>query len=484
MATKMAAVLAAAVLSAGTAMAEPASGQTCEASNADAVGAYEACLAKADKAYVSTGDETKYSERVSECTVALAAALDELQAAAGSACAATEAATSLLDFADAYRQRVAGGAADAVYRPAARPLETGQTLCYDSAGGLIACVGSGQDGAFTKGVARSFTDNHDGTVTDRATGLMWEKLSDDGSIHDKDKQYTWTNAFAGKVAALNSSQFAGYEDWRVPNAFEIYSLANLGKAQMATYEAFGNGCKNGCTVTTCSCTKWDGRYWSSTTNRSDRQQAWHVGSGTGDVSASNKTYDYGLRAVRGGSPARMIKTGQTSCYNAGGGAIRCAGTGQDGELRNGVARSFTDNLDGTVTDQATGLTWEKLSDDGTIHDKDKTYTWARALSVKVKALNASRFAGYRDWRLPNAFEMYSLSNLGKTFPVVYAPFNTGCTAGCTVKTCSCTRSYNYWSSTTSEYYPASAWFVDSTYGFTGAEFKTASFTVRAVRGGL
>ena len=27
------------------------------------------------------------------------------------------------------------------------------------------------------------------------TGLMWEKLSDDGSIHDKDTTYIWDDAF-------------------------------------------------------------------------------------------------------------------------------------------------------------------------------------------------------------------------------------------------------------------------------------------------
>ena len=61
-------------------------------------------------------------------------------------------------------------------------------------------------------------DNGDGTITDTKTGLMWEKLSDDGSIHDKDTAYTWANAFAVKVATLNGGGgFAGHTDWRVPN---------------------------------------------------------------------------------------------------------------------------------------------------------------------------------------------------------------------------------------------------------------------------
>ena len=37
------------------------------------------------------------------------------------------------------------------------------------------------------GAPLSFTDNGDGTITDNNTGLMWEKKSDDGGLHDKDR---------------------------------------------------------------------------------------------------------------------------------------------------------------------------------------------------------------------------------------------------------------------------------------------------------
>ena len=63
-------------------------------------------------------------------------------------------------------------------------------------------------------------------------------------------------------------------------------------------------------------------------------------------------------------PARVPKTGQTQCYNAST-IIDCAGTGQDGALQKGVAwpnPRFTDNGNGTVTDNLTGLIWLKNAD--------------------------------------------------------------------------------------------------------------------------
>src|SRR5205085_1976390 len=110
--------------------------------------------------------------------------------------------------------------------------KTGQTSCYNAGGSPIACSGTGQDAEFQKGAARSFTDNADGTVTDKRSGLMWEKLDDrnvggSAGIHDKDNLYTWNDAF-GKISDLNASDFAGHGDWRLPNRFELESLVNLG----------------------------------------------------------------------------------------------------------------------------------------------------------------------------------------------------------------------------------------------------------------
>jgi hypothetical protein len=164
------------------------------------------------------------------------------------------------------------------------------------------------------------------------------------------------------------------------------------------------------------------------------------------------------------------------------GQDRTVDAGEDGNPAYGAALAYQDNGDGTITDLNTGLMWEKKSDDGSIHDWDTTYTWLNALGVFIPALNTAEFAGYDDWRLPNVKELQSIVNYGAVNPAVSAVFNTGCAAGCTVLTCSCTASSSHWSSTAYEA-PSFAWFVVFADGGVLVADKTALFSVRAVRGG-
>ena len=61
-----------------------------------------------------------------------------------------------------------------------------------------------------------FVDNNDGTVTDRATGLMWQKSGSSSSLeNDEAKRY---------VKRLNKEQFAGHSNWRMPTVEELASL--------------------------------------------------------------------------------------------------------------------------------------------------------------------------------------------------------------------------------------------------------------------
>ncbi len=372
-------------------------------------------------------------------------------------------------------------------QPFAQPTKSGQMLCYNAAGSVIACSGTGQDGELQNGVARNFTDNGDGTITDNVTGLMWEKFSDDGSIHDRNNQYSWQNAFSVKIASLNTGSFAGHNDWRLPNMTELSTLSKFNAATPAEYSEFTTPCSPGCPVTTCSCT-YPSAFWSSTTATTP-SSALALDASTGGIPALPKTNTQNARAVRTAVTTNVpqpppLRTGQTTCYDAAGSVISCAGTGQDGELQKGATRGFTDNGNGTITDSSTGLTWEKLSDDASIHDKDDTYTWANAFATKVATLNSTTFAGYNDWRVPNRAELETLVNSATFNPATFSAFNTSCAPACTVLTCSCTNpSSGYWSSTTYADFPTYAWFVYFYDGYMVAYNKAGDFYVRAVRGG-
>ena len=79
--------------------------------------------------------------------------------------------------------------------------------------------------------------------------------------------------------------------------------------------------------------------------------------------------------------------------------------GQDAQI-DGYQPSYTDNGDGTVTDNVTGLMWVKtcdLNDDGAI-DIDDKMSYEEALSSASDVTTG----GYNDWRIPTIKEQYSL----------------------------------------------------------------------------
>ena len=177
---------------------------------------------------------------------------------------------------------------------------TGQMTCWDSGGSVVMCEGTDHDGEIQAGATLSYVDNGDGTITDLNTGLMWEKKSDDDSIHDQDTSYTWDNTFAVHVATLNSSTFAGHTDWRVPNRKELESILDLETFNPSVDPVFNTGCEPACTVTTCSCTLPSLVYWSSTSFASVPSIAWTVGFINGSVAGNSKSSNGFVRAVRGG----------------------------------------------------------------------------------------------------------------------------------------------------------------------------------------
>lgn len=178
-------------------------------------------------------------------------------------------------------------------------LRTGQKKCWNAAGTVVACAGTGQDGEQKKGARRAYVTNGNGTITDSVTGLTWEKLDDAGGIHDYDKTYSWAAAFSDKIAKLNQSPcYAGHCDWRLPNANELQDLVDYGRSLMAVHPAFTHPCPPGCSIGTCSCTDID-VYWTSTTYAYN-DMAWVVDFVYGWSGAASKDELHSVRAVRGG----------------------------------------------------------------------------------------------------------------------------------------------------------------------------------------
>jgi hypothetical protein len=286
-------------------------------------------------------------------------------------------------------------------------LQTGQTACWDTAGTPIACAGTGQDGELQRGLPRAYTDNGDGTISDETTGLMWEVKVDDGGLHDRDNLYSWDQAFAF-VQSLNSANYAGYDDWRLPNVNELLSLADYANGEHDVAPPLAGPCAPGCGPGSCSCDVQSGA-WTSTSfldpvdPPNKARAVWG-----GLLYVSLKSAVAGVRAVRG--TGKILRTGQSECWDSAGGSIACAGTGQDGELQQGLARSYADNGDGTITDFVSGLMWEMK---GTVPG----YTWDQAFAY-VESLNTSHYAGYSDWRMPNINELTSITDYGHTTPAL------------------------------------------------------------------
>lgn len=179
-------------------------------------------------------------------------------------------------------------------------LRTGQRKCWDAAGTIVPCAGTGQDAETHKGARRAYVNNGNGTITDSVTGLVWEKLDDAGGIHDIDNTYSWTTAFSDKIAKLNKAPcFAGHCDWRLPNANELQDIVDYGRTLLAIHPVFTAPCPPGCSIATCSCTNTD-IYWTSTTYQAYLDVAWVVSFVYGYGGGADKTEFHYVRAVRGG----------------------------------------------------------------------------------------------------------------------------------------------------------------------------------------
>ena len=175
------------------------------------------------------------------------------------------------------------------------------------------------------------------------------------------------------------------------------------------------------------------------------------------------------------APAPVPKTGQTEWY----------ADYDDGDLEKGVAwpnPRFTDNGNGTVTDNLTGLIW--LKDANCFESR----TWAQALSdchnLQTAYCGLTDGSNIGDWRLPNQRELQSLMHFGFYDPAVPNTAGTGkWSAGDPFINLKYGWTDSYWSSTTCAYDTNGALGVHMTYGPVTAVPKTSENFVWPVRGG-
>ena len=327
--------------------------------------------------------------------------------------------------------------------------ETGQTTSY----------AAGDDGELQRGIAwptPRFTDNGDGTVTDELTELIWLKDAACFGVRRWNQALSDANSLESGSCGLSDGSKAA--EWRLPNVNELESLVNAEESDSATWlsaQGFTNA--------------QDNNYWSASTYANDTDDAWTVDIYDGRTFPDTKSGNVYVWPVRGQTtppPAQLWETGQTISYAA----------GDDGELQRGIAwptPRFTDNGDGTVTDELTELIWTLDANApgpaGCANGIEMT--WQGSLDY-VTCLNTNTYLGYNDWRLPNKKELHSLTDFSQFSPAIQPsnPFTNVQTTW-------------YWSSTNCAPCTGFAWIVSMLSGRVGIFETTSDTYVWPVRAG-
>ena len=230
-----------------------------------------------------------------------------------------------------------------------------------------------------QGIAPSYKDNGNGTITDLVTGLMWSKTPDmdeDGDIDVADKM-TADDA----VAFAASYKVGGYTDWRLPTIKELYSLIIFSGVDPSGYE----GTSTSGLFPFINTDYFDFAYGDTDAGERiiDAQYATTSMYVDGNLLfgvnfADGRIKGYGLQMPFG--------SGEKTFF-----VMYVRGNTTYGE------NDFTDNGDGTITDKATNLMWMQ-------DDNGAGVYWEEALTYAENF----EYAGYTDWRLPDVKELQSI----------------------------------------------------------------------------
>jgi ribonuclease BN (tRNA processing enzyme) len=220
----------------------------------------------------------------------------------------------------------------------------------------------------------SYTNNHNGTITDNVTGLMWQQ--------DLTEKLTYEQA----QEKVKNFYLGGYNDWRIATVKELYSLIQftgtvMGDKAITPFidtgfftQPLGDSSQGEREI--------DAQVWSSTE---------YVGK-----TMKNDDTVFGVNFVDGrikGYPKYNPRTREANKMY-----FRFVRDNKDyGKNK------FFDNDDGTITDTATGLTWQKA-------DSAQGMNWQDALEYS----NNLELGGHDDWRLPNAKELQSIVDYSRS----------------------------------------------------------------------
>ncbi len=255
-------------------------------------------------------------------------------------------------------------------------VDTGQNTCFNNSTTITAPNPDqafyGQDAQYN-GNQPKYQDIGNGTITDLVTGLMWQKSL-------PDEKYTYDEC----VEYAQNSSLAGYTDWRLPTIKELYSLILFsGKTSMSEFSS----------IPYLDTDYFDFRF-GGTVNPSERHIDAQYATSTiykGTTMNGNETM-FGVNFVDG--------------------RIKGYPTWKDFEIKMVRGKTdygindFVNNGDGTITDKATGLLWDKTG-------SSQGMNWEEALAW-VEQKNEENYLGHNDWRLPNAKELHSIVDYSRS----------------------------------------------------------------------
>jgi hypothetical protein len=119
-------------------------------------------------------------------------------------------------------------------------------------------------GSTTQGT-NDFQNNNDGTVTDRASGLIWTR-GDSGTLRARDKRGNGATDWPGALAFCETLTLAGRSDWRLPNAKELQSIVDYTRSPWSGREPALDPVFQFTSITAEDGRKDFPAYWTSTTH--------------------------------------------------------------------------------------------------------------------------------------------------------------------------------------------------------------------------